>query len=336
MKSKLVKSVRLLPLFLLERETSFFGKQQLYVLVYYTAAIVVGAGANLLGFSGPQRDFNLYLNLGYILAAVLLFAGYMYRKLSLPLTISSMIMSTQIVTSVEMFYCTLTPDEYHLMLVVGNTVLLAVNILFSLIAYLEYIPYILCGVSMGSYIACMNITGDETLGNFFGVFLIIFLVVCVLSSSLVRNMRSLDEENLSLKKDEAELFAMMGLTKEQVWAYVELARRKHDFNRMDSLLGMLGEDLQRNVLSNVKEYLSQQETGMLEMESVFPELSVSEREVCLLILQGKKLGDICTILDKKESNINSTRTHIRRKLKMQPSENLYRGLQERVKQSTVG
>ena len=56
---------------------------------------------------------------------------------------------------------------------------------------------------------------------------------------------------------------MMGMTKEQVRAYVELARKKHDFNRMDSLLNMLGKDLQRNVIANVSEYLSTWETGML-------------------------------------------------------------------------
>ena len=62
---------------------------------------------------------------------------------------------------------------------------------------------------------------------------------------------------------------------------------------------------------------------------LFPELTASGREVCRLILQDKKLGEICAILDKKESNINSTRMHIRRKLNMQPSDNLRKVLQER-------
>ena len=123
---------------------------------------------------------------------------------------------------------------------------------------------------------------------------------------------------------------MMDMTKEQVRAYVELARKKYDFNRVESLLNMLGEDLQRNVIANVSEYLSIRETGMLEMETLFPELSVSERKVCRLILQGKQQSDICSILDKKESNISSTRTHIRRKLGMQPSDNLHKVLQERI------
>lgn len=330
MKNRFIKPLRLLPLSFLERETSFLGKQQLYVLVYYTVAIFVGIGVTLSGISGPQQDFNLWLNAGYMLMVILLFSGYIYHRLSLSFTLCYLLISTQVLTSVEMLYCAFTPDWYHMMLIVGNMVLLAVNILCSLIAYLRYTPYILCGVSMGTYIACMVITGEGTLGNFLGVFLIIFIVICILGSHMVQNMRLLDKENVSLKKDEAELFDMMGMTKKQMRAYVELAGKKNDFNQVGSLLNMLGEDLKRNVIANVSEYLSVRETGMLEMETLFPELSASEHEVCRLILQGKQQSDICAILDKKESNISSTRTHIRRKLGMQPSDNLRKVLQERV------
>lgn len=330
MKNRFIKPLRLLPLSFLERETSFLGKQQLYVLVYYTVAIFVGIGVTLSGISGPQQDFNLWLNAGYMLMVILLFSGYIYHRLSLSFTLCYLLISTQVLTSVEMLYCAFTPDWYHMMLIVGNMVLLAVNILCSLIAYLRYTPYILCGVSMGTYIACMVITGEGTLGNFLGVFLIIFIVICILGSHMVQNMRLLDKENVSLKKDEAELFDMVGMTKKQMRAYAELAGKKNDFNQVGSLLNMLGEDLKRNVIANVSEYLSVRETGMLEMETLFPELSASEHEVCRLILQGKQQSDICAILDKKESNISSTRTHIRRKLGMQPSDNLRKVLQERV------
>jgi len=74
---------------------------------------------------------------------------------------------------------------------------------------------------------------------------------------------------------------------------------------------------------------------MLEMEMLFPELSASEREVCLLILQGKQQGDICTIFGKMESNISSTKTRIRRKLNMRFSDNLRKVLQERIGKETV-
>lgn len=329
MKNRL-KQARLLPLSLLERESSFLGKQQLYVLVYYTAATVIGLGTNLFGLSGPQRDFNMWLNIGYIATAMVLFAGYMLHRIRLTTALCGVFMVTQIATSVEMLYCANTPDEYHLMLIVGNTVLLMGNILLSLIAYLRIAPYILCGISMATYFACVRITGNESLANFFVLLLVIFVVVCILGSQLVKNIRLMDKENMSLKKDEEEIFNTLGLEKEELKTYMKLAQEKQGSGQTEALLGKLGEAQRQMLIANVGEYLSVKETGMLEMEKLFPELSPSEREVCLLILQGKKLNDICAILGKKESNINSTRTHIRRKLNMQPSDKLNKVLKERV------
>lgn len=321
---------RMLPLSFLERETSFLGRQQLYVFVYYTAAIVLGLLTNLTGLTGPQQDFNLWLNVGYILVSVLFLTGYACRRTSLSLSLFGVIITTQVSTSVEMFYCAFTPDQYHMMLFVGNIVLLSVNILIALIAYLEYTPYILCALSMGTYIACMRLTENGILGNFFGIIFVIFVIMCILGNRLVRNMRSLDKENMALRKDEEELVNTLGLDREQLKAYMQLAQEKQNYDRTETLLDMLGENLRHALVANVREYLSVKETDMLEMEKLFPELSVSEREICLLILQGKQQRDICDILGKKESNISSTRTHIRRKLNMQPSDNLRKVLQERV------
>ena len=321
---------KLIPSSLLERETSFLGRQQLDVFVYCTGAIVVGLLLNLTGVSGPQQSFNIWLNVGYILGALLFFVGYISRKLSLSFSLFGIIILTQISTCMEMLYCAYTPDEYHLMLIVGNTVLLSVNILLALMAYLEYTPYILSVMSLVTYIICMRLTENDSISNFFGIYFVIFVVLSILSSRLVRNIRYLDNENVVLKKDEEEIFNTLGLSKEQIKAYMQLMQSKQNVDMTEALLGMIGEDLRRTPISNVEEYLSVKETGMLEMEKIFPELSASEREICLLVLQDKKLNDICAILGKKESNITSTRVHIRRKLNMKPSDNLRKVLQDRV------
>ena len=148
-------------------------------------------------------------------------------------------------------------------------------------------------------------------------------------------MHYLDKENVVLKKDEEELINTLGLNKEQIKTYMQLMHEKQSFDKTEALLSMLGEDVKHTLISNVEQYLSVKETGMLEMEKLFPELSASEREICLLVLQDKKLNDICAILNKKESNITSTRVHIRRKLNMKPSDNLRKVLQERAEKGTA-
>lgn len=76
-----------------------------------------------------------------------------------------------------------------------------------------------------------------------------------------------------------------------------------------------------------------QETDIKMLEGIFPELSPSELEICQLILQNKKLSEICNLLGKNESNINSQRAHIRKKLNLQTNDNFKNVLTERLKKN---
>lgn len=315
-----------------DREKSFFGRQQFIVLAYYFALLVIGFGMNLLDLTGPQRHFNFILNGSCIFAVAALFAIYLAGRLSLPRTLGLMTIASQLSTSVEMIHCAFIADEYHLMLIVGNIVLLTANVMVSMMAYLKYTPYLLSFMGIGIYTACIFITGNDTLLNFFGLYLAIFITLCVLGNRLVKNVRTLHEENAELKKDEENLFNVLKLEKKQVKAYIGLAREAQENDTTGSLLDMLGEDARKNVTANVRNYMLVQDTEKAEMERLFPELSPSEREVCGMILRGKKLGEICSLLGKTETNINSTRAHIRKKLRLAATDNLSDALQARARQ----
>lgn len=97
-----------------------------------------------------------------------------------------------------------------------------------------------------------------------------------------------------------------------------------------STFGLLSESAQRHLVSNVRGYLLKQELDANHLETHFPELTQSELEIFRLIIEGKKLRDICTILDKSETNISSQRAHIRKKLGMQPIDTLVEVLKARI------
>ena len=80
-------------------------------------------------------------------------------------------------------------------------------------------------------------------------------------------------------------------------------------------------------------YLKTRNTDLEIIAQKFPELTPSEREICRLILQGKKLYDICRLLGKNESNVNSQRANMRKKLGLQPAENLQKALQQRLEET---
>lgn len=66
------------------------------------------------------------------------------------------------------------------------------------------------------------------------------------------------------------------------------------------------------------------------MRHVMVQKSDEVRKICQLILRDKKLGEICSILNKSESNINTQRGNIRKKLGLQPTDNLQKALEKRV------
>ena len=75
--------------------------------------------------------------------------------------------------------------------------------------------------------------------------------------------------------------------------------------------------------------LAEASTGE-RIEQTFPDLTPSERNIAQLILMGCKLGSICMILNKTESNVNTQRANIRRKLGLQPTDSLYEALKARM------
>lgn len=98
----------------------------------------------------------------------------------------------------------------------------------------------------------------------------------------------------------------------------------------DQLFEILDDAAQRNVIANVNRYLLEKELKEKKLNVVFQELSPSEIEVCRLILQKKKLTEICKILNKNESNVTTHRAHIRKKLGLEKTDDLYETLRQRM------
>lgn len=103
------------------------------------------------------------------------------------------------------------------------------------------------------------------------------------------------------------------MEKEQVRAYVRLAKQRHRTVETNNLLEMLGVEAQNNVIHNVKEAVTAKEMEQYHLSEVFPELIPSEIEICRLVILGKTLKEVCKILGKSESNITCQHSNIRKK-----------------------
>lgn len=320
------------PLF--DRELTTIGRERLSLLLYcYLPVMAIGIGANLLCLTEPSAPFFTYTHTVLLAAAAVTLAFFIKHKIDVTSCLTTFTIIGQTVVSIEMIYCAFHPSPYYSMLIMANTVLLAMNTTISMAAYLKNNTIVLGIATMGVYIACSFISGDDLLSSFIAVFAIAFCFISLANVWMVHTTDKLEKQNERFRKDEMEMLFLLRLKKDEVKAYLQLASERLSHDGTKILLERLDTKARDNMLKNVEEYIKNRKTDLEAIEKAFPEFTPSEREICRLILQGKKLRDIHIILCKTESNINSQRANMRKKLGLESSDNLLKKMQQRLDES---
>ena len=307
--------------------------QQRITFSLYSAMVVIGLVTNLCGLSGPQESTILLLNAIFLFSWILLLSAYFCRWLSMVKTFCVMAIVAQLFTSNELLLCAFNLSDYNLMLIIGNMFLLTANAQFVLVAYMKYTSYILAGMSVATYTACVFITGNEILENFFILVVLLLMAFAILGNLLVMNIRRLDEDNKALKKEEEDILDILKMNSAELKAYIELAKRKLDVVDARRLLDVFGDEAHNNIVRNVKDALAAKGIERANLAAIFPELSPSELEICGWVIQDKSFSEVCLLLGKTVSNISCQRTNIRKKLGLSQGDNLKEVLQKRFREA---
>lgn len=332
-KNSIRTKLRRLGLSLLKRESNYLDRQRQWLLVCFAVMLSLGILSNILGVSGAFDPFFTASNIVFLVVVVSSFAAYLLGKIGVVKGITFLAVATQVFIGMDILYSAFVPTlKDNTMVILINMLILAGNMFFSLAAYQARLTRWLVGIALGVYLVCVIVTGNESLRNYFFMMLLILLFISVLSLGIARNGEYLVNVNKILQREEEELLQVLRINKKQIKAYVALAKERHDVKLTEHLLDLLGEASQKNVIDNVLQYIQTRELSKQNLERVFPELSSSEREICYLILQNKKLSEIGILLNKTESNITTQRGNIRKKLGMNPSDNLQKVLERRIRE----
>lgn len=332
-KNSIRTKLRRLGLSLLKRESNYLDRQRQWLLVCFAVMLYLGILSNILGLSGAFDPFFTASNIVFLVVVVSSFAAYLLGKIGVVKGITFLAVATQVFIGMDILYSAFVPTlKDNTMVILINMLILAGNMFFSLAAYQARLTRWLVGIALGVYLVCVIVTGNESLRNYFFMMLLILLFISVLSLGIARNGEYLVNANKILQREEEELLQVLRINKKQIKAYVALAKERHDVKQTEHLLDLLGEASQKNVIDNVLQYIQTRELSKQNLERVFPELSSSEREICYLILQNKKLSEIGILLNKTESNITTQRGNIRKKLGMNPSDNLQKVLEKRIRE----
>lgn len=332
-KNSIRTKLRRLGLSLLKRESNYLDCQRQWLLVCFAVMLSLGILSNILGVSGAFDPFFTASNIVFLVVVVSSFAAYLLGKIGVVKGITFLAVATQVFIGMDILYSAFVPTlKDNTMVILINMLILAGNMFFSLAAYQARLTRWLVGIALGVYLVCVIVTGNESLRNYFFMMLLILLFISVLSLGIARNGEYLVNANKILQREEEELLQVLRINKKQIKAYVALAKERHDVKQTEHLLDLLGEASQKNVIDNVLQYIQTRELSKQNLERVFPELSSSEREICYLILQNKKLSEIGILLNKTESNITTQHGNIRKKLGMNPSDNLQKVLEKRIRE----
>lgn len=331
-KNSIRTKLRRLGFSLLKRESNYLDRQRQWLLVCFAVMLSLGILSNILGLSGAFDPFFTASNIVFLIVVVSSFAAYLLGKIGVVRGIALLAVATQVFIGMDILYSAFVPTlKDNTMVILINMLILAGNMFFSLAAYQARLTRWLVAIALGVYLVCVVVTGNESLRNYFFMMLLILLFISVLSLGIARNGEYLVNANKILQREEEELLQVLRINKKQIKAYVALAKERHNVKQTEHLLDLLGEASQKNVIDNVLQYIQTRELSKQNLERVFPELSSSEREICYLILQNKKLAEICVLLNKTESNITTQRGNIRKKLGMLPSDNLQKVLENRIR-----
>lgn len=313
------------------KEKSLLNQRRQRLAVWYVPILVLGALSDLLELSGSFDIFYKFTNSILLLLTLLWSTCYIVKKMSILRTVSLLSSTTQVLISIDTVYCAFTPAVPHTQMVIFvNILILTANTMFSVATYQGITILTNVVISIVTFFVCMLFTNGHDFQQYAVMVLLVFAYIGILGLHIARISEQLQDENETIKQEEEELMHVLRLNKEQLKLYIELAKKEQSEDETLLILNKFSEKTQKYVVDNVMKYVKAQATTSKQIEESFPELSSSERDIVQLILRGYKLGSICTMLNKSESNINTQRANIRRKLRLQSADNLNDALQKRM------
>lgn len=310
-------------------EPSVLGAQRLFIFDLVAVGSLFTTSYSI--FARTTHIVTEYMSMGVMAITIMLILLYHFRYFSLRWASTILIILLQVQTSTDMLTLSLlgVPDSETWIMVDTLTSLLL--IMTSLVSLLKYTPAIISVISIITYTLCAYYFPDPTLTTIYPFYLVILVAVVVFDLLIARTTLFLQEENDELKEEVYEFFKVSGMSREQLQAYISLVKesgRTSDHTR--DLLNFIDTRAQQKIVSSVKTVMAENASRMELLQQAFPTLSRSQLSIVQLILQGKKLSEICFLLRKNESNVSTQRSRIRAELHLGAEENLAEALDHRL------
>mgnify|MGYP002516681344 CR=1 FL=1 len=305
----------------LSSNSSPIEHRRLKCFLFITLIEMLVIPINLLGISGRETLFFMVPTLVKFAVILVVQTLFWSKHISLIAAIEAILIATSCRLTFENVAAVILPELFDSQIIYGNFAVSASVIIVAIIAHLRYLPMVMTAVTFACFLAFGMTASPDMLVDSLWYMLILFSTTAAL---VIFNFQRLKHDrelpvidmDSSISREELKAMEMLtsrdDLTKEQI----------------NSLLNRLEPQRRELLISNLNSTLTPPVPIKKVIETIFPQLTASEIDICVLIADGYSLKQICDKLGKSESNITSQRTHIRKKLGLQRQDNLQRVIED--------
>ena len=315
--------------FLHSRESTIIGRQR---LVFFLAVSVMSIVLTLSSFAlHPKTPALTFIDVSTVIITALLMFLYFKDKINIRQSITAVFILLQLELSAQKitFATIATPEANALILQASFLSLLLITL--SLVCFLRYSPSIISVISIFTYILCLTIDSNVVLKTFLPVYLVVLIGAIFYDLFTVRAVMNMEVENTNLRQELMEFFYATGLDEESMSDIARISRESGKSEGMRELLSRMNPSIRARLVGGLSAIRQEEDASRKSIMAAFPMLTPAQVTICQLILQDKKLAEICKITGKSEGNITSQRSRIRSILELGPDDVLKDVLSERLK-----
>ena len=306
----------------------------LYVSFGFLAGITLYLTTDLMPH---QTLFTVVHSLQAALIVALLVL-YRLRALKLRAALVLLLLSIQVSLSLDMWHIAVSGvNGMNAAEVMGVFLLLSILIPLSVTVFWRPLPYILTAGTLALYAVCVWITQDPHLTMMLPIMFLSMAVLMFMGGKMVQMVNTLHTKEQNTAAKQRKVLEFLNMDEQELLRFIRLSQRGNLSERQKTrLLGLLDETTRTQVLEVAADVVEKKRQNLAALESRELGLSPYEREISLMILQGKSIADIAAKLKKNTSAITSARTVIRSKLGLETGDNLYDALLKLVETTSAG
>lgn len=272
-----------------------------------------------------------WLNIGMLVLLGIVYGAYLLDRLSLISSISIIFCIILTDLSVELLVISFDGYEKTTLFLLMDAIIFTGMMCMTIVTYTPLLTIVCFLTGLVTSSVSLYYNSNTEIDNFYLFLVCLEFFITYLSIKVKINTVHILKEYSEVRSSENTVLDFFQMDRSQLLGYIKLAQKCNlSADETDQLLNSFGQRAKVNIAGNISMLIKQKEADLERIQKCLPELTPSELEITRLILQGKKLKDICEILGKKAGNVTSQRTNIRAKLGLNPDDNLFEALQKRM------